>query len=83
MKEELKQYLHYLDDEDLTEEQKYEFLENLWNIVSEFVALGFNVHPLQQEHQSKSTDKQISALLTWENIEEMLSKKSVDPKRKK
>ena len=41
-------YAHYLDDDDLTESQKLEFLETLWNILNQFVALGFNVHPLQQ-----------------------------------
>lgn len=41
-------YAHYLDGADLTEEQKQEFLETLWSIVCEFVALGFEVHPAQQ-----------------------------------
>ena len=41
-------YQHYLDHADLTEEQKREFLETLWNIIVSFVDLGFGVHPLQQ-----------------------------------
>lgn len=41
-------YAHFLEDADLTEEQKQEFLQTLWNIIVEFVSLGWGVHPLQQ-----------------------------------
>ncbi len=41
-------YAHFLEDSDLTEEQKQEFLQTLWNIIVEFVSMGFGVHPLQQ-----------------------------------
>ncbi|MEO0411733.1 MAG: hypothetical protein AAF221_07855 [Pseudomonadota bacterium] len=41
-------YAHFLENSDLTEEQKQEFLQAIWNIVVEFVSLGFGVHPLQQ-----------------------------------
>lgn len=41
-------YAHYLEDADLSDEQKREFLQALWTIICEFVALGFGVHPLQQ-----------------------------------
>ena len=41
-------YAHFLDDENLPEEQKHELLQLLWNIVVECVSLGFGVHPLQQ-----------------------------------
>lgn len=41
-------FAHFLDDADLTEDQKREFLEALWSIIIEFVALGFDVHPAQQ-----------------------------------
>ena len=44
-------YARYLEDADLTENQKREFLEALWSIICEFVALGFNVHPLQQAQE--------------------------------
>jgi|688.fasta_scaffold1854253_2 hypothetical protein len=47
-------YKHYLDNSDLTEERKQEVLETLWNIVCEFVQMGFNVHPVQQAQQSRS-----------------------------
>lgn len=45
-------YEHYLDDSDLSPEQKREFLAALWSIICEFVALGFNVHPLQQVREA-------------------------------
>lgn len=41
-------YAHYLEDTDLSEEEKREFLQMLWNIICEFVSLGFGVHPVQQ-----------------------------------
>lgn len=41
-------YERYLDDCDLTDKQKREFLDNLWNFIVCFVDLGFGVHPLQQ-----------------------------------
>ena len=45
-------YAHYLEDSDLTEEKKREFLAALWTIICEFVALGFGVHPIQQAQSS-------------------------------
>ena len=41
-------YAHFLDNADLTEDQKREFLQTLWNIIVEFVSMGFGVHPVQQ-----------------------------------
>ena len=41
-------YADYMDEEDLTEEEKQEFLRSLWNLVVEFMALGFEIHPVQQ-----------------------------------
>ena len=37
-------YAHYLEDSDLSEKEKREFLQMLWNIICEFVSLGFGVH---------------------------------------
>ena len=45
-------YEELLDDPDLTDEQRREFLAALWHILSEFVALGFGVHPLQQAQET-------------------------------
>lgn len=41
-------YASYLDESDLTDDQKKEFIETLWSIVVAFVDLGFGVHPIQQ-----------------------------------
>jgi len=40
-------YQALLDGEDLTDDQKRQFLETLWQIIVQFVDLGFGVHPLQ------------------------------------
>lgn len=45
-------YAHYLDDAEISEEQKRELLSALWSIIVEFVALGFEVHPAQQAQDS-------------------------------
>ena len=41
-------YEQYLENSDLTEVQKREFLDALWNIIIGFVDLGFGVHPISQ-----------------------------------
>lgn len=41
-------YAHMLDDSDLSEEAKQEFLQTLWSIICDFVAMGWGVHPVQQ-----------------------------------
>lgn len=41
-------YEHLLEDSDLSAAQKRELLQTLWEIICEFVAMGFGVHPLQQ-----------------------------------
>lgn len=42
------EYMPLLADEHLSDEQKHELLTALWNIMKEFVWLGFGVHPVQQ-----------------------------------
>ncbi len=44
----LEHYQGYLDDPALTPEQKEEIMGALWTIISAFVELGFDVHPVQQ-----------------------------------
>lgn len=44
----VEKYQTWMDDPDLSEEQKAEFLQALWSIVVTFVELGFGVHPLQE-----------------------------------
>lgn len=46
-------YGKMLEDSDLTEDQKREFIETLWSIVVNFVDLGFGIHPLQQASEQE------------------------------
>ena len=41
-------YDKYLDESDLSDAEKREFLEAFWSMVVSFVDLGIGVHPLQQ-----------------------------------
>ena len=41
-------YLPFLENEDISEEQKHELIEALWTIMVSFVDLGFGIHPIQQ-----------------------------------
>ncbi|OXT01625.1 hypothetical protein B7H23_01245 [Notoacmeibacter marinus] len=49
-------YQKFLDDSDLSDAQKKEFLETLWTIIVGFVDLGFGVHPLQQADADLGSD---------------------------
>jgi len=44
----VERYQSYLDDAEMTDEQKEAFLQNMWQIIVGFVELGFGVHPLQE-----------------------------------
>lgn len=41
-------FAHHLQDSDLSDEQKREFIETLFEIMLAFVDLGFGLHPVQQ-----------------------------------
>lgn len=41
-------YQHYLDDSDMTEPEKIEFIQAMYSLVLEFVMMGFEIHPLQK-----------------------------------
>ena len=41
-------YEHFLENSDLSEDQKRQFIDALWQIIVGFVDLGFGVHPVQQ-----------------------------------
>jgi len=41
-------YREFLAEMDMTEAQKEEFLQALWDIVTGFVELGFGTHPVQE-----------------------------------
>ncbi len=41
-------YEAFLEDTNMTDAQKEEFLQALWSVIVSFVELGFGVHPLQE-----------------------------------
>ena len=45
-------YEHYLDDSDMSDAEKNEFIQTMWNLVCEFVKVGYAVHPLHLEHET-------------------------------
>lgn len=57
---EVDQYMHHLDDTDLTDEEKTKLLEGLWLLVTEFMSIGFETHPAQQAlaaRKAKTVDR--------------------------
>ena len=42
------EFAHFLEESDLTHEQKLEYIRTVWSIVLQFIDLGFGIHPLQQ-----------------------------------
>lgn len=66
----VEKYQAYLDDADMTEAQKNEFLQALWSIIVSFVDMGFGVHPLQevcgedQTSESKNMHKSVDMLVS-------------------
>ena len=52
-------YQSFLDDADIPEDKKCELIETLWQIVVQFVDLGFGIHPLQQSgHQVANSERE-------------------------
>lgn len=41
-------YVHFLDESQLSEDEKHEFLQIMWDIVCEFVLMGFGMNTVQQ-----------------------------------
>lgn len=41
------EFAHFLDESDWTEEEKMIFLQKYWDIICDFVAIGFEVHSVQ------------------------------------
>lgn len=44
----VERYQQYLDGTDMSDAEKAEFLQALWQIIVSFVELGYGVHPLQE-----------------------------------
>lgn len=49
------EYLEFVENADATDEQKVEFLQAVFFILSGFVDMGFRIHPLQQALAEKDT----------------------------
>lgn len=55
--EDLREYLAYLDDTNLSEAQKIELLQALWSIMSACVDLAFGADPVQQSLPSSAASQ--------------------------
>ncbi len=42
-------YQAYLDNSDLSDREKHDFLHALWSVIVAFVDLGYGIHPAQSE----------------------------------
>ena len=42
------EFAHFLDQSDLTHDQKLEYIQTIWGIVLQFIDMGFGIHPIQQ-----------------------------------
>lgn len=62
-------YEQYLAESDLTEDEKHEFLQTSWNIICEFVMLGYGVHPLQQIENDRGRSSVNDSFLTLDMLE--------------
>ncbi len=70
-------YQSFLDDTDIPEHKKQEFIEALWSIITAFVDLGFGIHPVQQatkQNTEESTSQHTAKIITtvvdeWEENE--------------
>ena len=40
-------YAHLLENSDMSEQQKRQFIQALWSVIYGFASLGFGVHPVQ------------------------------------
>ncbi|MGB0696280.1 MAG: hypothetical protein ACPGOY_11565 [Rhodospirillaceae bacterium] len=47
-----REFFEFLDGTNWSDEQKAEYVTLVWNIVREFIAMGWGVHPLQQAAES-------------------------------
>ncbi len=49
------EFAHFLDDADMTDEEKVLFLQTYWNLFVEITSIGWGVHPVQLALQAKET----------------------------
>lgn len=64
------EFMHFLDGSGWSEGEKIAYLQKCWEIVVQFAAIGFDVHPVQQacgqvsETRAESTFD-VSAMVKW------------------
>lgn len=54
----VERYQHFLDESDLTDDEKQQVMQALWGIIVNFVDLGFGVHPVQAMRQVSTQEKE-------------------------
>ncbi len=70
-------YQSFLYDADIPNDKKQELIETLWNIVVQFVDLGFGIHPVQQA--DNSAEGQLHPTIT-KMIEDVMNEEFNQPK---
>lgn len=68
-------YQHFLDEADMTEAEKEDFLKALWSMIICFVDLGFSVEPLtpacgQPEKSAHESGKPARLAVDYEKVSE-------------
>lgn len=51
------EFLHFIEDEDISEADAVALLEVIWQIMVAFVDLGFGIHPVQQAMDNSAEDE--------------------------
>ena len=57
-------YASMLDDSDIAEEQKQQFLECLWSLIVNIIDMGIGIHPLQQNGHEDNCSENLASLLS-------------------
>jgi len=52
MRLDIEKYLHYMDDLDLSQDQKEAYIRTIWGIMESSTDKEFKLHPVQQHDQS-------------------------------
>ena len=59
--EDLSEFDHLLETSDLNEEERQEFLQNIWNIIVGFIDLAWSDHPIQQAQKASGKPAKIDS----------------------
>ena len=55
--EKLQEYQKFLDESDMSEAEKDEFIQTMWHLVCEMILIGFRIHPLTPENEKNTCGK--------------------------